>query len=348
MDAGVGNKQGSLDCKNGTSQCGDRCIDLQSSRHHCGRCGNACGSKSFCISGTCKKCSSETGQCTGTDVGVADGGNGLNCDKGTTQCGNRCVDLQKSANHCGSCGHACADKNACQKGTCEKCNKTICGSKCVDLKSDIHNCGKCGHSCGSGGLYCGEGKCQCIQSGFTNCDGKCLDLQNDNNNCGACGNACAGGEKCEMGKCETLTRIQKVIQETNKFRKMGYDCDTEGVKPPTHKVTGNPELHKAAQAHAESMAKNHFFSHTYPPPDCQPGSDPGCHDFAWRIRQTNYSGQPGGENIARGQTSAQQVVQGWADSDGHCRNMMNSGFNEIGVGYAESNSTYWVQVFGKK
>ena len=50
-----------------------------------------------------------------------------------------------------------------------------------------------------------------------------------------------------------------------------------------------------------------------------------------------------GENIAQGQQSIAEVMHGWFKSVGHCRNLMNPGFKEVGV--AENNS-YWVQDFG--
>src|SRR5690625_7436477 len=48
----------------------------------------------------------------------------------------------------------------------------------------------------------------------------------------------------------------------------------------------------------------------------------------------NYSSA--GENIARGQGSAEQVVDGWMNSSGHRANIMSSDFTHIGVGYVES------------
>jgi hypothetical protein len=46
------------------------------------------------------------------------------CASGLTQCGKRnvslCYDLQRSPDHCGACGHACAPGIACQAGTCQQ------------------------------------------------------------------------------------------------------------------------------------------------------------------------------------------------------------------------------------
>jgi uncharacterized protein YkwD len=50
-----------------------------------------------------------------------------------------------------------------------------------------------------------------------------------------------------------------------------------------------------------------------------------------------------GENIAFGQTSIPEVMAGWFKSEGHCHNLMNPGFKEVGVA---EHDKYWVQDFG--
>ena len=59
-----------------------------------------------------------------------------------------------------------------------------------------------------------------------------------------------------------------------------------------------------------------------------------------------------GENIAFGQHTPQQAVASWLDSPGHCANIMNARFTEMGAAYgiaAEKRSgiVYWTQVFGR-
>ena len=73
--------------------------------------------------------------------------------------------------------------------------------------------------------------------------------------------------------------------------------------------------------------------------------------FSERIRDAGYTGTaPLGENIAAGHVSPQPVVDSWMASVGHCENIMNAGFKDLGVGYAfRSESTfrhYWAQSFG--
>ena len=54
-----------------------------------------------------------------------------------------------------------------------------------------------------------------------------------------------------------------------------------------------------------------------------------------------------GENIAQGQTSAQQVMNAWMNSSGHRANILNSSYTHIGVGYI-SDGHYWTQMFISK
>lgn len=53
-----------------------------------------------------------------------------------------------------------------------------------------------------------------------------------------------------------------------------------------------------------------------------------------------------GENIAYGQRTPQEVVQGWMNSEGHRANILNSNFRKLGVGcYESSGVLYWTQLF---
>jgi uncharacterized protein YkwD len=57
-----------------------------------------------------------------------------------------------------------------------------------------------------------------------------------------------------------------------------------------------------------------------------------------------------GENLAAGQTTAAQAVQGWLDSPGHCANLMQPGFTQMGLAFAVNlqspQGIYWAQVLG--
>jgi uncharacterized protein YkwD len=102
----------------------------------------------------------------------------------------------------------------------------------------------------------------------------------------------------------------------------------------------DPALRTAARLHSEDMAAEGYFSHTG-----RDGSSPWS-----RIAAAGYTAQPTGENIAAGNSTAQATFEQWRNSDGHCRNMISTSSNEIGIGYAPGGGYghYWTQTFGAR
>ncbi|MET0284281.1 MAG: CAP domain-containing protein [Polyangiales bacterium] len=134
----------------------------------------------------------------------------------------------------------------------------------------------------------------------------------------------------------------EVLRLTNEARAKGHNCDAEGNFGPTTPLVMQANLRCAARLYSKDMADTNNFSHT--------GKDGST--VSTRIKAAGYtSRRTWGENIAMGQTTAAQVVSGWLDSDGHCRNIMSPAFKEIGVGYfpkknGNRTSPYWTQNFG--
>lgn len=126
---------------------------------------------------------------------------------------------------------------------------------------------------------------------------------------------------------------QQVLDLVNAERAAGADCGTAGLFDPAGPLTMESNLRCAARTHSQDMVDRNYFDHTNPE-----GQSPGD-----RIDETGYQWRSWGENIAWGQTTPEAVVDAWMNSDGHCSNIMNAGFSEIGVGYAEGN--VWTQVF---
>lgn len=133
-----------------------------------------------------------------------------------------------------------------------------------------------------------------------------------------------------------------LVQLVNQARSKGRQCGTKSM-PAVPPVTFDAELSEAAQAHAKDMAVRNYFSH-----DSLDGRS-----FVARIRATGYAGSPAGENIASGFTTAEATLQGWLNSPGHCVNLMDPDFADMGLGYAvredpsySTGVTYWVQDFG--
>jgi uncharacterized protein YkwD len=102
----------------------------------------------------------------------------------------------------------------------------------------------------------------------------------------------------------------------------------------------NPALSAAALAHSNDMARQNYFSHE--------GKD--GREVADRAVQAGYRWRGIGENIAAGQESADEVMAGWLASPGHCANIMNRWFTEMGSAYAvgggRGGRPYRTHVFG--
>ncbi|MFF3941463.1 sigma-70 family RNA polymerase sigma factor [Streptomyces phaeofaciens] len=104
-------------------------------------------------------------------------------------------------------------------------------------------------------------------------------------------------------------------------------------------LTEDGLLRKAAQGHSEDMAARDFFDHTNPD-----GADPGQ-----RITAAGYRWSTYGENIAKGQQSAESVMTSWMNSPGHRANILNCDFKNIGVGIHDgAGGPWWTQNFGAK
>ncbi|MET9257505.1 CAP domain-containing protein [Streptomyces sp. NPDC003717] len=120
----------------------------------------------------------------------------------------------------------------------------------------------------------------------------------------------------------------EVAELTNRARRRA------GLPP----LAPDPRLAAAAQAHSADMVARDFYAHTDPD-----GGRP------WdRAAAAGAARRTIGENIACGQRSAADVVEGWLNSPGHRANILGRDFTHLGVGLAGGGraGTYWTQLFG--
>jgi uncharacterized protein YkwD len=134
---------------------------------------------------------------------------------------------------------------------------------------------------------------------------------------------------------------QEILSYVNQARSKSCQCGST-TYPAAPALVLNDQLNSAAQKYATDMATYNYFSHTG-----RDGSQP------WdRMQREGYSWRYAGENIAAGYTTARAVVDGWLRSPGHCANIMNKNYKDLGVGYAYGASStykyYWVNDFGAK
>jgi len=114
----------------------------------------------------------------------------------------------------------------------------------------------------------------------------------------------------------------EIVSAVNSARAVQRSCGAT-VMPAVSPVVWNDKLATAAFRHSVDMATHSSFSHTG-----TNGSTAGT-----RISQAGYNWSTYGENIAVGYSSVAAVVDGWIASPGHCLNIMNANFTEIGAAY---------------
>jgi uncharacterized protein YkwD len=128
------------------------------------------------------------------------------------------------------------------------------------------------------------------------------------------------------------------LQLVNDVRARGTRCGSR-VFAPAPPMTLSGTLESVAYGHAADMAVHNYFEH-----EDLTGKSP-----ADRVRAVGYREKLVGENIAYGPKTIAEVVQGWLDSPGHCENIMDPRFMEMGIaratGQLSRHGLYWVQVF---
>ncbi len=136
------------------------------------------------------------------------------------------------------------------------------------------------------------------------------------------------------------TLEQGILAETNKRRAAGASCGTKGTFGPAGPLVMQSQLQTAARKHSKDMATNNYFSHT---------NLAGKSPFD-RMKAEGYKGGTMGENIAAGNATVAATMDQWMKSDGHCANIMNKSYTQLGVGYWYSATStykhYWTQNFG--
>jgi uncharacterized protein YkwD len=126
----------------------------------------------------------------------------------------------------------------------------------------------------------------------------------------------------------------KLLQLVNNLRQQGCTCGTTAM-PAVAAIAWHDLLEKAAKGHSQDMYDKKYFSHT-----SQDGRT-----MSQRITNAGYVWTFCGENIAQGYANETAVIEGWKNSEGHCKNIMKAEFKEMGVGKV---GDYWTQVFGTR
>jgi hypothetical protein len=114
----------------------------------------------------------------------------------------------------------------------------------------------------------------------------------------------------------TSVSVSSLLQETNIQRGQNGRAA----------LSLNNQLNQAAQVKANDMATRNYWSHTTPD-----GKQP------WQfISSAGYTYVTAGENLAYGFDSSSAAVAGWMNSPEHRANILDTSFQDVGFGFANS------------
>jgi uncharacterized protein YkwD len=128
--------------------------------------------------------------------------------------------------------------------------------------------------------------------------------------------ACAGAN-ARVGRAAPSLLRSAVVCLINRERALHH-------LPPLH---ASSLLDRSAQRWTNAMVSSDQFTH---------GAN-----FAARISATGYSWRTAGENIATGFATPRAVVLAWMASPGHCQNILNPTFANVGTGVTPRDVRGW-------
>jgi uncharacterized protein YkwD len=140
------------------------------------------------------------------------------------------------------------------------------------------------------------------------------------------------------GPCDALTTTSTLAQ-VNAVRAQGALCGARGGMAASGALIWSGALQALAQRQAVWMADFGMLVHA--------GRD--GETLSQRAAAAGYPFARIGENLAHGQSTVAQALQGWAASDSHCVNLYDSGVTEMALACVPGRDgrAFWVLIVGR-
>ncbi|QPQ36420.1 CAP domain-containing protein [Lysinibacillus sp. JNUCC-52] len=135
------------------------------------------------------------------------------------------------------------------------------------------------------------------------------------------------GQKINIPTNEQASVEQEVVKLVN----------AERAKAGLPALKEDWELSRVAKYKSQDMHDKNYFDHT----------SPTYGTPFTMMKNFGITYKSAGENIAKGQKSATEVVNAWMNSEGHRANILNTSYTHIGVGFVKDGN-YWSQMFIQK
>ncbi len=146
-------------------------------------------------------------------------------------------------------------------------------------------------------------------------------------------------DELETGKVVGIYVLSNTVTEDDysedirsQVEQMVYDLTNSArVRNGLEPLSWSSSAGQAARKHSINMSAANFFSHT----------DPSLRSPGDRLNAEGISYQKCGENIIAGYGSAILSCHGWYNSEGHRKNLLNTKFRYLGVGFAYDEDSHY-------
>ena len=132
----------------------------------------------------------------------------------------------------------------------------------------------------------------------------------------------------------------QMLYAVNVARSEARSCGGQ-MMPAAEPLTWDYSLEQAAYVHTSDMANSGVMGHI--------GSDDSTPSE--RVDAQGYDWSAVAENVAAGQDDIDAVMTAWLNSAGHCKNIMNANYTQMGAASVSNPDTqydiYWTQVFAR-
>ncbi len=139
------------------------------------------------------------------------------------------------------------------------------------------------------------------------------------------------------------------LNAINQMRSKPRNCGQYGLYQAAIPLRWSDKLHRAASEHALDMAKHSLTHHK----GSGKSTDVTGIKSGW-LRHESKASERGkfhgytynksfayAENVGAGQKDLSEIIQSWMKSPGHCINIMNPQFREMGLAKADNHSSYY-------
>lgn len=149
--------------------------------------------------------------------------------------------------------------------------------------------------------------------------------------------------KTALGNCSDNQDKEAILKSINDVRKVARKCGAT-FYPAAAALKYNDKLTSAALGHAEYLARTGELTHTQ--------TTKGLETTGKRVKAADYNYNYVAENVAHGDAINEEMIAKLVDSEGHCKNIMNAKYQEVGFAcmIGTTNAKYptsWVQNFAQ-